>query len=99
VRTFCGIRKKYDAYCRKYLEVHGRAVDFITPSIEGATFYFSARFVDKTDFPLRYACEMLVLRADFCDIKTGNFRNDSRIHEASSEAETASMKNCGSRGP
>jgi hypothetical protein len=46
---FCGIRKKYDAYCRKYLEVHGRVVDFITPSIEGATFYFSGRFADYGD--------------------------------------------------
>jgi len=42
-------------------------------SIEDGTLYFSVRFKDKTDFSLRYACDMFVVGADFCDFKTGDF--------------------------
>jgi hypothetical protein len=44
------IKKKYDRFRRRYPEVHGKVVDFITHSIEDGTFYFSVRFKDKTDF-------------------------------------------------
>jgi hypothetical protein len=33
--------------------------------------YFSVRFKDKTDFSLRYACDMFVVGADFCDFTSG----------------------------
>ena len=45
-------------------------MDFITHSIEDGTLYFTVRFKDKTDFSLRYACDMFVVGADFCDFKT-----------------------------
>lgn len=48
-------------------------VDFIGHSIEDGTLYFSVRFKDKTDFSLRYACDMFVVGADFCDVKTGDY--------------------------
>jgi hypothetical protein len=67
------IKKKYDRFRTRYPEVHGRVLDFITHSIEDGTLYFSVRFKDKTDFSLRYACDMLVVGADFCDFKTGDF--------------------------
>src|SRR6267142_2749734 len=67
------IKKKYDRFRRRYPEVHGKVVDFITHSIEDGTLYFSVRFKDKTDFSLRYACDMFVAGADFCDFKTGDF--------------------------
>src|ERR1700746_2933940 len=67
------IKKKYDRFRRRYPEVHGKVVDFITHSIEDGTLYFSVRFKDKTDFSLRYACDMFVVGADFCDFKTGDF--------------------------
>jgi len=68
-----GIKNNYERFRRRYPEVHGKVVDFITHSIEDGTLYFSVRFKDKTDFSLRYACDMLVVGADFCDFKTGNF--------------------------
>src|SRR6266566_28796 len=52
------IKKKYDRFRRRYPEVHGKVVDFITHSIEDGTLYFSVRFKDKTDFSLRYACDI-----------------------------------------
>jgi len=67
------IKRKYDRFRRRYPEVHGKVVDFITHSIEDGTLYFSVRFKDKTDFSLRYACDMFVVGADFCDFKTGDF--------------------------
>ena len=67
------IKKKYDRFRRRYPEVHGKVVDFITHSIEDGTLYFTVRFKDKTDFSLRYACDMFVVGADFCDFKTGDF--------------------------
>ena len=67
------IKRKYARFRRKYPEVHGKVVDFITNSIEDGMLYFTVRFTDKTDFSLRYACDMFVVGADFCDFKTGNF--------------------------
>ena len=67
------IKKRDERFRRRYPEVHGRIVDFITHSIEDGTFYFTVRFKDKTDFSLRYACDMFVIGADFCDVKTGDF--------------------------
>jgi hypothetical protein len=67
------IKKKYDRFRRRYPEIHGKVVDFITHSIEDGTLYFSVRFTDKTDFSVRYACTMFVAGADFCDFKTGDF--------------------------
>jgi hypothetical protein len=48
-------------------------VDFISHSIEDGTLYISVRFKDKTDFSLRYACDMFVVGADICDVKTGDY--------------------------
>jgi hypothetical protein len=67
------IKKKYDRLRRRYPEIHGKAVDFITHAIENGTLYFTVRFTDKTDFSLRYGCNMFVAGADFCDFKTGDF--------------------------
>jgi hypothetical protein len=68
------VRKKYERFRKRYADVHGKVVDFITHSIEDGTLYFNVRFKDKTDFSLRYACDMFVVGVDFCDFKTGNFK-------------------------
>jgi len=67
------IRKKFKQLRRRYPEVHGKIVDFISHSMQDGTLYFTVRFKDKTDFSLRYACDMFVVGADFCDVKTGDF--------------------------
>jgi hypothetical protein len=66
------IKKRYERLRKRYPEVRGKVVDFITHSIEDGTLYFTVRFKDKTDFSLRYACDMFVVGADFCDAKTGD---------------------------
>jgi hypothetical protein len=66
------IKKRYGRLRKRYPEVCGKVVDFITHSIEDGTLYFTVRFKDKTDFSLRYACDMFVVGADFCNVKTGD---------------------------
>jgi hypothetical protein len=58
---------------RKYPEVHGKVVDFITHTIDDGTLYFTVRFTDKTSFCLRYACDMFVASADLSDWRDGNY--------------------------
>jgi hypothetical protein len=58
---------------RKYPEVHGKIVDFITHTIDDGTLYFTVRFTDKTSFCLRYACDMFVASADLSDWRDGNY--------------------------
>ena len=57
---------------RKYPEVHGKVVDFLTHTIDDGTLYFTVRFNDQTSFCLRYACDMFAVGADLTDWKTGN---------------------------
>ncbi len=66
------IKKRYERLRKRYPEVHGKVVDFISHSIEDGTLYFHVRFKDKTGFSLRYACTMFVVGADICDAKTGD---------------------------
>jgi hypothetical protein len=72
-KTDESIKRHFRRLRRRYPEVHGKIVDFISHSLEDGTLYFTVRFKDKTDFSLRYACDMFVVGADFCDVKTGDF--------------------------
>jgi Iap family predicted aminopeptidase len=44
--------RRYEALRKKYPEVHGKVVDFISHSVEDGTLYFTVRFTDKTAFSL-----------------------------------------------
>jgi len=65
-------KKLYDRLRRRYSEVHGKVVDFISHSVEDGTLYLAVRFTDMTEFSLRYDCEMSVAGIDFSDWKSGN---------------------------
>lgn len=66
IKTRLQIRRK------KYPELRGKVVDYVTHSIDDGTLYFSIWFKDKTPFSLRYACDMFIVGADFSDWKTGD---------------------------
>ena len=68
------IKKKYDRFRRRYPEVHGKVVDFLTHSIEDGTLYFSVRFKDKTDFSMRFVPQIATHYVDLSDISTGDFK-------------------------
>jgi hypothetical protein len=57
---------------KRYPEVRGKVVDFITHSIDDGTLYVSVWFKDQTAFSLRYAYDMFVVGADISNWKTGN---------------------------
>jgi hypothetical protein len=66
------IRKRHEQLRERYPEVHGKVVDFISHSIEDGTLYISIRFKDKTNFSLRFACEMFIVGADLTDMQRGD---------------------------
>ena len=66
------IRERREKLRQRYPEVHGKVVDFISHSIEDGTLYVSIRFKDKTNFSLRFACEMFIVGADLTDMQRGD---------------------------
>lgn len=66
------LRERREKLRQRYPEVHGRAVDYISHSIEDGSLFFTVAFKDKTTFSLRFACEMFITGADFGDMRTGD---------------------------
>jgi hypothetical protein len=66
------IQKRKEELRKRYPEVHGRAVDYISHSLEDGTLFFTVAFKDKTNFSLRFACQMFITGADFGDMRTGD---------------------------
>jgi hypothetical protein len=58
---------------RRYPDVQGKVVDYISHSIGGGTLCVNVRFIDKTLFSLRFACDIFITVADMSDWKTGNY--------------------------
>jgi hypothetical protein len=66
-------KQRQEELRKRYPEVHGKVVDFITHTIDDGTLYFSVRFTDKTSFCLRYGCDMFVVGADLSDWQSGDY--------------------------
>ena len=67
------IKKRQERQRKVYPEIRGKVVDFITHTVTDGTLDVSVRFKDKTNFSLRYACNMFVVGTDLSDMKSGNF--------------------------
>jgi len=67
------IERTYDKLRNKYPEIRGKVVDFVQQSVSDGIVYVGIRFTDKTVFSLRYACDMLIVGADYLDAKTGDY--------------------------
>jgi len=65
-------KKLYDRLRRRYPEVHGKVVDFISHSVEDGTLYVAVRFTDMTEFSFRFTSEMFVAGIDLSDWQTGD---------------------------
>jgi ribosomal protein L9 len=66
------IKKRQERQRKIYPEIHGKVVDFITHTVTDGTLYVSVRFKDKTNFSIRYACNMFVVGMDLSNMKAGN---------------------------
>jgi len=67
------MKKRLEMKRRKYPEVRGKIVDYISHSIDDGTLCMNVCFKDKTIFSLRFACEIFIVGADISDWKTGNY--------------------------
>lgn len=66
------LEKDRERLRKRYPEIHGKVVDFITHAVSDDVLYLSVRFTDDTNFSIRYAAEMFVVGVDLSDWKTGN---------------------------
>jgi hypothetical protein len=65
--------KRLDMRRRKYPELRGKVVDYISHSIDDGILCMNICFKDKTLFSFRFACDMFIVGADLSDWKTGNY--------------------------
>src|ERR1700722_7902512 len=66
------LAKRYEGLRKKYPEVHGKVVDFVSNSVEDGTLYFTIRFTDKTELTLQYRSRIMATGADVFDVNTGD---------------------------
>jgi hypothetical protein len=66
------IKERQEQQRKVYPEIRGKVVDSITHTVTDGTLYVSVRFEDKTNFSIRYACDMFVVGTDLSDMKSGN---------------------------
>ncbi len=66
------IQKRKEELRKRYPEVHGRVVDYVSHSIEDGTLFCNVAFKDKTNLSLRFACQMFIAGADFSDTRSGD---------------------------
>ena len=66
------IKKKYEKLRRRYPEVHGKKVDWISHWYEEGLCFFNVRFTDGKNFSV--ACHPVIVTdsIDFSDMKTGD---------------------------
>jgi len=66
------IHRRKDRLRKRYPEIHGRIVDYVSHSIEDGVLFVNIVFKDKTNFSLRFASEIFIVGADFGDTRTGD---------------------------
>ena len=68
------IKTRHEKLRKKYSEIHGKVVDWISHSIEDNCLYVNVRFKDKTQFSLRFVPQIATHYVDLSDISTGDFK-------------------------
>src|SRR6266849_2879488 len=66
------IKKKYEKLRRRYPEVHGKKVDWISHGYEEGYMYFNVRFTDGKNFAISCSPAIVTDFVDFSDMKTGD---------------------------
>ena len=66
------IKKKYEKLRRRYPEVHGKKVDWISHWHEEGYLSFNVRFTDGKNFSILCSPTIVTNVVDFSDIKTGD---------------------------
>ena len=66
------IAKRRERLRRRYKEVRGKRVDWISHSIEEGCLYFTVGFTDKTALHLKVQPDLAVDALELCDWRTGD---------------------------
>lgn len=66
------IRAHHKKLRRRYKEVYGKKVDWISHAVEDGTMYFTVRFTDSTAFHLQVRPDLLIEGIELSDWKTGD---------------------------
>ncbi len=66
------IRKKHEKLRKRYREVHGKKVDWISHWIEEGILFFTVRFTDGKCFSVTYSPCVILDSVDFSDISMGD---------------------------
>src|SRR5206468_8965741 len=66
------IKKKYEKLRRRYPEVHGKKVDWISHWHEEGYLSFNVRFTDGKNFSILWSPTIVTNVVDFSDVKTGD---------------------------
>ena len=66
------IKKKYEKLRRRYPEVHGKKVDWISHWHEEGYLSFNVRFTDGKNFSILCSPTIVTNVVDFSDVKTGD---------------------------
>jgi hypothetical protein len=66
------IKKKHEKLRKRYPEVHGKKVDWISHTYEEGLVFFNVRFTDGKNFSI--TCHPIIVTdtVDFSDMKTGD---------------------------
>jgi hypothetical protein len=66
------IKKKYEKLRKRYREVHGKRVDWISHWVEEGILFFTVRFTDGKCFSVTYSPCVILDSVDFSDMSTGD---------------------------
>ena len=66
------IKDKNEKLRKRYREVHGKKVDWISHWIEEGTLFFTVRFTDGKCFSVTYSPCFVLDTVDFSDMSTGD---------------------------
>lgn len=66
------IKKRQDEYRRRYRAVHGKKLDFINHFVEENNLFISIRFLDGTNFCIRYEPTVELRGVDYSDMSSGD---------------------------
>jgi len=66
------IKKKHEKLRKRYPEIHGKEVDWISHGWEEGYLYFNVRFTDGKNFSIMCSPTIVTNIVDFSDMKTGD---------------------------
>jgi hypothetical protein len=68
------IKNRHEKLRKRYREIHGKVIDWVSHNFEQGSLYVNIRFKDKTDFSLRFSPQILTDGIDLSDISTGDLK-------------------------